>query len=101
MEGTAASQALLQAVQNDPAAMQQLQTEMQTLQVETMLKATVSDFQKICFTKCIEQVSSNRMSRGEETCLIMCAQNRLKVAQKVQEIVQGMIQQQESRSGYY
>lgn len=94
-------QDVARALQNDPAAVQQFQAELQKIQVETVLKTAVSQFQKICFQRCVEQISSNRLSGGEEKCMYQCAKNRLQVGHKVTEVVQGMISQSKQNEGFY
>ena len=52
MDEQAQLAAVLQQLQSDPAAAQQLQVEMQKIQVDGLIKAQVSEIQKLCFKGC-------------------------------------------------
>merc|ERR1712071_81891 len=101
MDEQAQLAAVLQQLQSDPAAAQQLQVEMQKIQVDGLIKAQVSEIQKSCFKRCIETTASNRLTHGEEQCMLQCAMNQFSVADKVKRTVQEMLQQQQQQSGFH
>ena len=93
--------AAVQQLSQDPAAVQQLQAELGKLQAEGMMKQVVSEIQKQCFKRCVDTVPSQQLTRSEEQCMLQCANNRFKIAEKVGEVIQGMMQQQEQSQGFY
>merc|ERR1712221_46887 len=59
-------QAAMQAIQTDPTALRQLQTEINTIQTQQGIKAGISAIQKLCWSKCVESIQSQRLTGGEE-----------------------------------
>lgn len=99
-------QAMLQAaqqIQSDPAAVQQLQVEIQKLQMHSALKQQINAIHRKCFPKCFEaEVTIDRASPAQERCLVKCGKELLQVNQLVKAEMDAMVQkQQERRYSHY
>ena len=94
---------LLQMVQQDPAAAQQVQAEMQKLAMQAGLKAQVSAIHKKCFPKCFtSEVTIDRASSGQEKCLATCGKEMIQTSMLVKKEIEDMLQRNsQSRSSYY
>ena len=93
--------AALQALQSDPTAMRQLQTEMQQMQLQAGLKQGISMIQKMCWGRCIESIQANRLTGGEEACMMQCANNTFAIQEAVQKHVQNHLEEQSRAQGFY
>ena len=93
--------AALQAVQSDPAALQQLQFEMQKMQTQQAFKQGISAIQKLCWGQCVESIQAKRLTGGEEACMMQCANNTFSIQEMVQKSVQQTLQQQQESRGFY
>ena len=83
---------VLETIQRDPAAAQQMQAEIAKMQVQQALKAQVSAVHKKCFPKCFTEVTVDRASSSQEKCLITCGKDMVKVSQLVKTEIDEMIQ---------
>lgn len=87
----------------DPAAVQQLQAEIGKIQVQSALKAQVTQIHAKCFPQCItDEVTIDRASAAQERCLIKCGTQLIQVSMMVKNEVDSMVQRaNEHRSNYY